>query len=122
MADLNLLKVGRHLRLNPSLKVIIGRNREENEKIRVLAKPGSVLFMPSGFRGPTAVIRGTLGEGYDIMIGSIIARYSQDKLPRYAIQRQIIKGDDRIFFVEECFAVEQLEHLFIGSEEKISGT
>jgi hypothetical protein len=88
----------------------------------MLAKPGSVLFMPSGFRGPTAVIRGTLDEGDEIMIGRIIARYSQDTLPTYAIQRQIVKGDDGTFFVDERFAVEQLEHLLIGSEKKISGT
>jgi len=121
MTDLNLLKVGRHLRLTPVLKVIVGRKREDNERIRALAKPGSVLFMPSGFRGPTAIVRGTLDGDSEIIIGRIIARYSQDMLPRYAIQRQIIKGDSTIFFVEERFAVDQLENFLIGSEKKISG-
>lgn len=121
MTDLNLLKVGRHLRLTPALKVIVGRNREDNERIRVLAKQGSVLFMPSGFRGPTAIIRGALDDNSEILIGRIIARYSQDVLPTYAIQRQIIKGDDSIFFVSERFAIEQLENFLIGSEKKISG-
>jgi hypothetical protein len=120
MTDLNLLKVGRHLRLTPALKVIVGRKREDNERIRALAKPGSVLFMPSGFRGPTAIVRGTLDGDSEIIIGRIIARYSQDVLSRYAIQRQIIKGDSTIFFVEERFAVEQLENFLIGPEKNIS--
>jgi len=122
VTDLNLLKAGRHFRMTPALKVIVGRNMEENEKIRTLAKPGSILFMPSGFRGPTATVRGTLDEGSEILIGRIIARYSQDMLPRYAIQRQIIKGDSATFFVEERFVVEQLENLLIGSEKNISET
>jgi tRNA U34 2-thiouridine synthase MnmA/TrmU len=118
MADLQLLKIGRHFRLNQALKVIVGRNREDNEKIRMFAKPGSIMFMPSGFRGPTAVIRGTTDEDSDMVIGWVIARYSQDKQPRYAIQRQIIKGEDSNFFVTERFTVERLENFLIGSKKR----
>jgi len=120
MADLQLLKIGRHFRLNPLLKVIVGRNREDNEKIRMFAKPGSIIFMPSGFRGPTAIIRGTTDKDSDMVIGRIIARYSQDKPPRYTIQRQIINGEEGGFFVTERFTVEYLDNFLIGSRNKIS--
>ena len=120
MTDLQLLKIGRHFRLNPVLKVIVGRNRDDNEKIRMFAEPGSIIFIPSGFRGPTAIIRGTLDEGSEILIGRIIARYSQDKPPRYTIQRQIINGEDRKIFVTERFSVEYLENFLIKSKERIS--
>jgi hypothetical protein len=102
------------------LKVIVGRNRDDNEKIRMFAEPGSIIFIPSGFRGPTAIIRGTLDEGSEILIGRIIARYSQDKPPRYTIQRQIINGEDRKIFVTERFSVEYLENFLIKSKERIS--
>jgi tRNA-uridine 2-sulfurtransferase len=120
MADLQLLKIGRHFRLNPALKVIVGRNREDNEKIRMFAEPGSIVFSPLGFRGPTAIIRGTTDKDSDMVIGGIIARYSQDKPSGYPIQRQVIKGESRDFFVTERFAVEHLENFLIGSEKKIS--
>jgi tRNA U34 2-thiouridine synthase MnmA/TrmU len=121
MADLQLLKIGRHFRLNPVLKVIVGRNREDNEKIRMFAKAGSIIFMPSGFRGPTAIIRGTTDKDSDMVIGGIIARYSQDRLTMYTIQKQIIKGEDENFFVTERFTVEHLENFLVGSEKRISG-
>jgi tRNA U34 2-thiouridine synthase MnmA/TrmU len=120
MTDLQLLKIGRHFRLNPVLKAIVGRNREDNEKIRMFAESGSIIFIPIGFRGPTAIIRGTTDEYSDMVIGRVIARYSQDKLTRYTIQRQIINGEDRKFFVTERFAVEQLEDFLIESKKRIS--
>ena len=48
MTDLYLLTLGRHFRLNQSLKVILGRNQNENETIARLVKDGSTLFTPSG--------------------------------------------------------------------------
>jgi len=119
MADLQLLKIGRHFRLNPALKVIVGRNREDNEKIRMFAEPGSIIFMPSGFRGPTAIIRGTTDKDSDMVIGGIIARYSQDKPPRYTIQRQTVKGEERGFFVTERFDIGQLDNFLVGSKKRI---
>jgi hypothetical protein len=56
-----------------------------------------------------------------MVIGEIIARYSQDKPPRYTIQRQIIKGEDRNFFVTERFDIGQLENFLVGSENRMSG-
>jgi tRNA U34 2-thiouridine synthase MnmA/TrmU len=119
MMDLHLLKVGRHFRLNRVLKVVVGRDREDNEKIRMLKKPGSILFMPSGYRGPTAIIRGTTDKDSEMVIGGIIARYSQDRQTRYTIQRQIINGDSEIFSVTERFPIEQLELFLIGPEKKL---
>jgi tRNA U34 2-thiouridine synthase MnmA/TrmU len=121
MVDLQLLKMGRHFRLNPALKVIVGRNEEDNEKIRMLAEPGSIIFIPSGFRGPTAIIRGTTDKDSDMVIGGIIARYSQDKPQRYTIQRQTVKGEERDFFVTEQFDIGQLENFLVGSKKRISG-
>ena len=38
--DVNLLKVGRHFRLSPGVKAVVGRNEEENHRILALAKEG----------------------------------------------------------------------------------
>ncbi|MDO8722158.1 MAG: tRNA 4-thiouridine(8) synthase ThiI, partial [Syntrophales bacterium] len=44
--DLQFLKFGRHFRIHPRLRIILGRNQEENDKIALLAAPGSTLFLP----------------------------------------------------------------------------
>ena len=43
-----------------AIKMIVGRDQAENEQIRSLAKPGSCLFRPFGFRGSTALACGIL--------------------------------------------------------------
>ncbi len=109
MADLQLLKIGRQFRLNPLLKVIVGRNREDNEKIRMFAKPGSIIFMPSGFRGPTAFIRGTTDKHSEMAIGRIIARYSQDQLIEYPIEKRIFGSEESVFTVHDRITTEVLD-------------
>jgi hypothetical protein len=38
--NVNLLKVGRHFRLSPKAKAVVGRNEEENRRILALARGG----------------------------------------------------------------------------------
>ena len=53
--DINLLSIGRHF-FGKSW-IIVGRNKEENEKLRKLAKKSDTLIEPD-FSGPTILIRG----------------------------------------------------------------
>jgi tRNA U34 2-thiouridine synthase MnmA/TrmU len=57
--DLELLKVGRHFRLNPKTKAIVGRKEKENQilqgllihkdaKIKVIGYPGPLVLVPYG--------------------------------------------------------------------------
>ncbi|MFH1982041.1 MAG: tRNA 4-thiouridine(8) synthase ThiI [Pseudomonadota bacterium] len=56
---LNLLKYGRHLRLNASTKLIVGRKQAENDAIQQLVDPlADVIFHTRQFPGPLAVIPG----------------------------------------------------------------
>ena len=64
MADLQLLKIGRHFRLNPALKVIVGRNREDNEKIRMFAEPGSIIFIAFRVQRPDSYHQGDAGRRF----------------------------------------------------------
>jgi tRNA U34 2-thiouridine synthase MnmA/TrmU len=54
--DLELLKVGRHFRLNPSNKAIVGRNKEENEKIASLSYDHDAIFQTIGYPGPLVLV------------------------------------------------------------------
>ena len=82
--DLNeviLLKVGRYFRLSPSAKAVVGRDEEENRRIRALAKPDDLLFEAQTWGTPVALVRGEIGEQEIRRAASITARYSDAPLP-----------------------------------------
>ncbi len=54
--DVALLKLGRHF-WNKSNLIIVGRNKEENDKIDKLRKKKDKIIEPDGFPGPTILIR-----------------------------------------------------------------
>jgi len=62
LRDVWLLQVGRHFRLGP-VKVIVGRNKEENEKIRNWARKGDILLSAEHFPGPLALVCGEPPRG-----------------------------------------------------------
>ncbi len=114
MEDLLLLKIGRHFRLSPFLKLILGRNQEENEMIHVFDRSGAELFWPDGFRGPTAISCGQVIPPDDRMIGEIMARYSQEERESYLICKRTLGKDPSSFAVRKKFPKDKLEDLRIG--------
>jgi tRNA-specific 2-thiouridylase len=54
--DIELLKVGRHLRLSPAMKVVVGRNARDNERISQLLVPGDDLLEVEEYPGPLCLI------------------------------------------------------------------
>jgi hypothetical protein len=56
--DIQLLKVGRHFRLSPEVKVIVGRDEQENKRLENLSQDDDILFRVEGSPGPVTVARG----------------------------------------------------------------
>jgi len=54
--DIELLKVGRHLRLNDKTKLIAGRKKMENVVIRDLSQDRDTVIEVRGFPGPTVLV------------------------------------------------------------------
>jgi tRNA-specific 2-thiouridylase len=54
--DLELLKVGRHLRLAPTLKAVVGRHAQDNERILQLVIPEDDFLKVEGYPGPLCII------------------------------------------------------------------
>jgi tRNA-specific 2-thiouridylase len=54
--DIELLKVGRHLRLRDALKVIVGRHAQDNEHIAYLVAPDDDLLNVEAYPGPLCLI------------------------------------------------------------------
>jgi len=77
--DVNLLKVGRHFRLSPGVKVVVGRNEDENHRLQHLARQGDLLFEVKGWGSPITLLRGEAGADEEAEIhlaAAITARYS----------------------------------------------
>jgi len=76
-----LLKVGRHVRLNQATKVILGRRADENDRLRHLfAQAGATpreLLTPENFMGPTALIVGSTGAAERQFAGNLLVQYGK---------------------------------------------
>lgn len=58
LENIQLLKIGRHFRLGPKAKLIVGRNKDENNRLLNMATPGDVFFDAKGIPGPIGLLRG----------------------------------------------------------------
>jgi len=74
--EIELLKIGRHLRLGSQTKLIVGRNKEENKKLLQLAMPGDFCLEAIDFPGPVGLLRGEEDEEIIRIAASITGRYS----------------------------------------------
>jgi tRNA-uridine 2-sulfurtransferase len=54
--DINLLKIGRHFTLHEHVKLVVGRNEEENKNIFSLAHSKDYLLTSQNFKGPVSLL------------------------------------------------------------------
>jgi hypothetical protein len=94
MDDIYLLGVGRHLRLSPSLKVIVGRDEVENH---FLARYGERYWSANAvsFPGATVLIMGDLNGDACERIAAIAARYCDGKHEPSVEVRFIHQNEER---------------------------
>lgn len=57
MNDIELLKIGRHFRLSDNTKLIVGRNKIENEILDSLKLDDDIIIEASNYVGPTCLVR-----------------------------------------------------------------
>jgi tRNA U34 2-thiouridine synthase MnmA/TrmU len=74
--DIELLKVGRHFRINKGGKIIVGRDQRENEMITALVVKGDTVFSVDSFPGPTVLVTGVLSNEEIQLAASITVSYS----------------------------------------------
>ena len=77
--DINLLKIGRHFRLSPRTKLIVGRDEKENNLLTGLIKTNEIRFEPLGVKGPIGIGQGNFDEPLINLAAQIIARYCDEK-------------------------------------------
>ena len=97
MNDVELLKVGRHFRLSDNTKLIVGRNKMENEILESLKLEDDIIIEVSNHVGPTCLLRTKKQSQKEIEIAASTAlRYSdspKDELSNVRV-RMGPKNDD----------------------------
>jgi len=78
--DVNLLKAGRHFRLDQQTKVIVGRNEEDNTRLDSLSKEGDYLLTLVDMPGPLTLLRGKITEEKIQTAARITARYGKSQV------------------------------------------
>ncbi|MEW6001462.1 MAG: hypothetical protein AB1638_02275 [Nitrospirota bacterium] len=117
--DLSLLKIGRHFRFSPFCKIIIGRNRSENEKIVSLSRDDDCLVRVEGYGSPITLVKGEITAEAINAAASLCARYSDAKnLSEVAVE--VIKGDSIFRYTVSPATNEIIEDLRIELKSPIT--
>ncbi len=77
LEDIELLKLGRHFRLSTNIKLVVGRNKEENEQLQNFFQDGDFLFKAKNLKGPVSLLKkgSKVGDGLLDKSCQITARY-----------------------------------------------
>ena len=77
--EIELLKLGRHFRITPGIKIVVGRNMKENDRILSLAGDNGYFFHTIDIPGPVVYVSGKKSSETDMLAASITASYSDLK-------------------------------------------
>jgi hypothetical protein len=80
--DVELLRIGRHVRVDRSTKVVLGRDAAENARLPEFENARRWRVEPTGFRGPTALVCGPRDEAALGAAIALIGRHAGRPDPR----------------------------------------
>ena len=78
-ADLNLLRVGRHFRLDAMTKAIVGRNEADNRQILAQMEPDHIKLEAMGIGSPITLLIGNASDENILKAARLTARYSNGR-------------------------------------------
>jgi len=92
--ELHLLKFGRHYRLNPQTKLIVGRSEKDNENILKYHDPArDIVIDVKDYSSPIGLIPHGAEKNVVMLAASICTGYS--KAPKLALVEVLVKRADR---------------------------
>jgi len=75
-SDIDLLRLGRHFWVEKT-RIVLGRNHEENLKLKKLAENGDILIEPKDIPGPTAFVRGKRNKAVLDFVKKLLLKYTK---------------------------------------------
>ena len=92
LTDVHMAKVGRHLIIDETTRLVIGRNERENDKVATFVHPGDIILEIASVPGPTAALSGRSDEAAVRMAAALVARYSKVRAQSKVDVRYYAKG------------------------------
>jgi tRNA-specific 2-thiouridylase len=78
LEDFRLLAWGRHFRLSPSCKLVVGRDEPDNGALeKISSSEDGMLRLPDNLPGPLGVLRGASVQDFRGKAASILSRYTK---------------------------------------------
>ena len=78
--ELDMLKWGRHFRVDPATKIIVGRDQRDNEALELLIRPGDVTLKAELYPGPLVLLPRAAAEADLPVAAALCASYSSASL------------------------------------------
>ena len=117
LKDLHLLRTGRHFRVSPSCKIIVGRDEKDNDKIESLSGEKDYILSVENFGSPVALLTGDGAQDFISLAASICARYSDAKHLPY-VEASVYSNGERFVLKVSPAAEEVIERYMIQMPEK----
>jgi len=115
MENLALLNLGRHFRMGEKSKLVVGRDKRENEALTEIAKPGDYLFAPQeDLAGPVSLARGQLTDELVSLSSQITCAYSDTcGLKEINVSCRRLPESRNIMHKVECFHKDRFVRLLV---------
>ena len=115
--DVLVLRAGRHFRLSPTAKAIVGRDEEDNKKLLAWSRGEDALLEVADVPGPLTVVRGQPTDGDMLLAAAITAWYSKARhLHEVKVVLSDNEGKQRAEFCVAPAAEETLAKVMITSK------
>jgi tRNA-specific 2-thiouridylase len=100
LREIELLKVGRHFRISPHTKLVVGRNKSENEEICALTRKKDLVLTSASVPGPTVLFLGNFSDSALELAAAITVAYSDAEDGETIPVRVVGGSEDRILMTE----------------------
>jgi tRNA U34 2-thiouridine synthase MnmA/TrmU len=98
--EMELLKLGRHFRISPHAKLVVGRNKKENEIICSLSATQDIMLTSANRPGPTVLGLGDFTPECIDLAAAITAAYSDSEEGNETTVRLMEKGKEKMLMSE----------------------
>lgn len=109
---LHLLRVGRHMRLTKKIKLIVGRNQEDNAVLEAVREVNDIILAPRDVVGPTCLLPAESSQRL-INKGAAICGFYSDSAEGQKIIVTVISTEGQNDVVVEPLAKEEVSGLII---------
>jgi tRNA U34 2-thiouridine synthase MnmA/TrmU len=113
LRDFRLLRIGRHFRIAPRTKLIVGRDEAENNLLekQIQAGEATVHWLEGG--GPLGVLMGEVDERVLETAAKIVLRYTKAERVRDCSVKAVIDGNECFMNIANSFEESDIESLRI---------